>query len=41
MIGSDGTLPEAASGGDGIHLNATYYKYWADHICAFVGNIIG
>ena len=41
MIGADGALPEAASGGDGIHLNATYYKYWADHICSFVGNILG
>lgn len=41
MYDSNGALPAAASGGDGIHLNRTYYKYWADHICRSVSAVIG
>ena len=39
MIGADGALPVDASGGDGIHLNLTYYRYWADHICSSVSAV--
>ena len=41
MFGSDGALCAEASGGDGIHLNLTYTRYWADHIRNVVASVIG
>lgn len=39
LMTADGALPPDASG-DGIHLNKTYSKYWADHICQSVMNVL-
>lgn len=35
LMTADGALPAEASG-DGLHLNMTYSRYWADHICQSV-----
>lgn len=35
LINSNGALPDEASS-DGLHLNTTYSRYWADHICICV-----
>lgn len=39
LIGPDGTLPAEASS-DGIHLNKTYLRYWANHICRAVTAVL-
>ncbi len=40
MYDDEGALPEDASAGDGIHFNPTYYRQWADHLCAFVTPVL-
>ena len=39
LMTADGALPAEASG-DGLHLNLTYSRYWADHICLTVMGIL-
>ena len=39
LIGSDGALPPNASS-DGVHLNGTYLRIWANHITRFVTDIL-
>lgn len=39
LVDANGCLPADASG-DGIHLNMTYSKYWADHICRTVAAVL-
>ncbi|MBQ2111287.1 MAG: hypothetical protein II191_06020 [Clostridia bacterium] len=39
LMTADGALPAEASG-DGLHLNMTYSKYWADHICLSVMSVL-
>ena len=39
LYNSSGTLPEEASG-DGIHLNLTYSKIWAEHILSVVSSAL-
>ena len=39
LMTSNGALPAEASG-DGLHLNMTYSRYWADHICLTVMSVL-
>lgn len=39
LYGPDGSLPESASG-DGVHLNMTYSRIWADNICLTVMSVL-
>ena len=39
LMTADGALPADASG-DGIHLNLTYSRLWADHICLTVMSVM-
>ncbi|MBO4879802.1 MAG: hypothetical protein IK064_02535 [Clostridia bacterium] len=39
LMNDNGALPDEASS-DGIHLNKTYSRYWADHICLTVMSVL-